>query len=141
MGKTACLLTAGDVPEYIKEIAKRLQPVLMDFQDDDGEWWGYTFRLDAKWKCGYESQLKADCDKLIKWCEKWHAHSKLIRHAWWYTDVEPPYGGHGLIGTKEHQRKALKEGWRNHAFLVISDPVAHQFEKDGFYRTEQKRGQ
>ena len=133
MSKQSGLLTSSDVPEYIKEIAKRLHPVLIEYKDEDGDWWGYTFRLDAKWKCGYESQLKSDCEKLIKWCENWYAHSKLIRFAWWYTDVAPPYA-HGLLGTKEHRRKALNEGWRNHAFLLISDPVAHQFEKDGFYR-------
>lgn len=67
MGRKACLLTENDVPQYIRKIVQRLHPVLMDFEDEEGEWWGYTFRLDAKWKCGYESQLENDCQKLLKW--------------------------------------------------------------------------
>ena len=80
MSKNSFLLTKNKVPEYIKEIVKRLHPVLMEFEDEEGNWWGYTFRLDAKWKCGYESQLKSDCVKLLNWCENWNAHAKLIKY-------------------------------------------------------------
>lgn len=133
MSRKACLLTANDVPEYIKEIVKRLHPVMMKFDDEDGDWWGYTFRLDAKWKCGYESQLKNDCEKLLRWCESWHAHAKLINYAWWFNEV-PTSNEYDWKGTSVHKRKALREGFRNHAYLVVSDPVAHRFEKDEFYR-------
>ena len=94
---------------------------------------GYTFRLDAKWKCGYEPQLKNDCEKLLKWCESWQAHAKLINYMWWYNEVKPS-NEYDFKCTRDHQRKALREGWRNHAYLVISDPVANRFEKDGFYK-------
>ena len=133
MGKKACLLTTNDVPQYIREIAQRLHPVLMDFEDEDGNWFAYTFRLDAKWKCGYESQLENDCQKLLKWCESWYAHAKLIKYMWWYNEVSTS-GAYEVKGTYQHRRKALRTGWRNHAYLVISDPVANRFEKDGFYR-------
>lgn len=133
MSRKACLLTQNDVPQYIKDIVKRLHPVLMEFEDEEGNWWGYTFRLDAKWKCGYESQLENDCKKLIKWCESWYAHAKIIKYMWWYNEVSITYQ-HEFKGSATHQRKALREGWRNHVYLVISDPVATRFEKDGFYK-------
>ena len=133
MSRRACLLTRDDVPQYIREIVKRLHPVLMEYEDEEGNWWGYTFRLDAKWKCGYESQLMNDCVKLLKWCESWYAHAKLIRYMWWDEQV-PTTHDYEWKGTRSHKRKALREGWRNHAYLVISDTVAHRFEKDGFYR-------
>lgn len=134
MSKKSLILTSSDIPDYIKEIVKRLYPVLVKFEDKEGNWWGYTFKLDAKWKCGYESQLKSDCEKLIKWCNGKHAYSTLIRHAWWYDSIEPPRGG--CFGDRHHKRKALKEGWRNHSFLVISDPVAKLFEENTFFRNE-----
>lgn len=133
MSRKACLLTQNDVPQYIKEIVQRLHPVLMEFEDEDGNWWGYTFRLDAKWKCGYESQLQNDCEKLLKWCESWYAHAKVIRYGWWHNEVKTS-GDYYPKGTKGHKRKALREGFRNHVYLVISDPVANRFEKDGFYK-------
>lgn len=88
MGRKASLLTKKDVPQYVKEIVKRLHPVKIEYIDEDGIWWGYTFRLDAKWKCGYESQLEKDCQQLMKWCESWYAHVKLIRYMWWDKEVK-----------------------------------------------------
>ena len=134
MSKKAFLLTTQDVPQYIREIVSRLHPVLMEYEDEEGNWWGYTFRLDAKWKCGYESQLKSDCEKLLKWCKSWYAYAKVIRYAWWYTDVSTSTE-HEYRGTKWHKAKALREGWRNHVYIVVSDPVAHRWEKDGYYRS------
>lgn len=127
------MLTEKDVPQYIKEIVKRLHPVKIEYEDEDGIWWGYTFKLNAKWKCGYESQLEKDCQQLIKWCQSWYTHAKLIRYMWWYKEVKTSYEN-DFTGTARHKRKALRENWRNHALLVISDPVANRFEKDGFYR-------
>ena len=127
MSKRACLLTRQDVPKYIQNIVSRLQPVLVDFKDEDGDWWGYTFKLNAKWKCGYESQFLDDCTKLIRWCEGWYAHAKLIEYKLWYDEF-----GYMRAGIQ----RALKSGWRNHAYIVISDPVANRFEKDGFYRAQ-----
>ena len=43
MSKKAYLLTQNDVPQYIRKIVQRLHPVLMEFEDEDGNWWGYTF--------------------------------------------------------------------------------------------------
>lgn len=135
MSRKACLLTQKDVPHHIKEIVQRLHPVSMEFEDENGNWWGYTFRLDAKWKCGYESQLQNDCEKLLKWCESWYAYAKPIKYMWWYNEVSTS-NEHDFKGTHWHKRKALREGWRNHVYLVISDPVASRFEKDGFYKEE-----
>lgn len=128
MSKKAWLLTKDDVPKYIKEIASRLSPVMMSYKDEDGfEWYGYVYKLNAKWKCGYESQLVKDTEALVKWCKGWHAHSKIIKYTWWnevYTE-----------GTyKSRVYKARKNGFRNHSIIVISDPVALRFERDGFYR-------
>lgn len=129
MSKKAALLTTEDVPEYIKEIVKRLSPVLVDYTDEEGNWWGYTFRLNAKWKCGYENQLINDTEKLVKWCRNWYAHSEIVRYNWWYEEFDDEY-----MLYKGRRRKAWKEGFRNNVILVISDPVAYRFEKDGFYK-------
>lgn len=134
MSRKAYILTKEDVPQYIRAIVQRLQPVLMEYSDEDGDWWGYTFRLNAKWKCGYESQLVNDCEKLLKWCNSWYAHAKLIKYMWWYDEVNTTQ----IKGSYHHQRKALNKGWKNHAYLVISDPVAYRFEKDNFYRENNK---
>jgi hypothetical protein len=56
---------------------------------------------------------------------------------WWYNEVSTSRK-HELNGTYQHQQKALREKWRNHAYLVISDPVANRFEKDNFYRAVKK---
>ncbi len=134
MSRKAYILTKEDVPQYIRAIVQRLQPVLMEYSDEDGDWWGYTFRLNAKWKCGYEPQLVNDCEKLLKWCNSWYAHAKLIKYMWWYDEVNTTQ----IKGSYQHQRMALKKGWKNHAYLVISDPVAYRFEKDNFYRENNK---
>lgn len=117
MSRKACMLTANDVPQYIRKIVQRLHPVLMDFEDEEGIWWGYTFRLDAKWKCGYESQLENDCQKLLKWCESWYAHVKLIKYMWWYNEVNTP-GAYKEKGTHLHQKKPYaKNGEITHTLL------------------------
>lgn len=105
----------------------------MEYKDDSGDWWGYTFRLDAKWKCGYESQLEKDCENLLKWCKMWYAHAVIIKYAWWYNEV-PTSKEYDYKGTHWHKRKALRENFRNHVYVVISDPVAYRFEKDNYYR-------
>ena len=125
------ILTTKKVPEYIKEIVQRLTPFLIDYKSEEGDFWGYTFRLDAKWKCGYESQLASDCQKLIAWCRRQNAHAELIEYCYWY-DKAPAYGA--IKGSMAHLRKARKQGFRNHAYLVITDPVAFRFEKDNYYR-------
>ena len=135
MSRKACLLTTDDVPKYIREIVKRLHPVKMEYTDENGNWWGYIFRLDAKWKCGYESQLSSDAEKLVEWCRSWFAYAKVIKFAWWFNEVETSTE-HEQKGTHWHQRKALREGFRNHVYLVISDPVAYRLEKDSFFREE-----
>ena len=127
----ADILTNGKVPAYIKEIAKRLKPVLIDYKTEEGDFWGYTFRLDAKWKCGYESQLASDCQKLIDWCRRQHAHTELIEYCFWYDKV--PADG-TIWGSKYHLARARKKQFRNHAYLVITDPVAFRFERDNYYR-------
>ena len=40
MNTKATILTTEKVPAYIREIAKRLAPCLMDVHDEDGDWWG-----------------------------------------------------------------------------------------------------
>lgn len=104
MSRKACLLTQNDVPQYIKEIVQRLRPVLIQFEDEDGNWWGYTFRLDAKWKCGYESQLQNDCKKIH------NIHCKLCT-----IIITRLYGKHSL---KEYQ------SCHNHSNFVDVQQIA-----------------
>lgn len=126
-------LATDKVPKYIKEIAQRLTPKLMDYKDEENySWWGYTFELKAKWKCGYESQLEKDTEALLKWCKHRGAYAKLIKYAMWYNSV--PVNDKLDRGSKYHLRKALKQGWHNKAYIVISDPIAQRFEKDNFYK-------
>lgn len=128
MSKVAWLLTKEDVPKYIKEIASRLSPVMMSYKDEDGfEWYGYVYKLNAKWKCGYESQLVKDTEALVKWCKSWHAHSEIIKYCWWnevFTE--------GSFASRE--RKAWRCEFTNHSIVVISDPVANRFERDDYYK-------
>ena len=133
MGRMAWILTKGDVPKYVRKIAKRLKPIMYNYSDEEGSWWGYVFRLDAKWKVGYESQLQSDAERLVKWANGWHAHAKVVKYVWW-TDVGNPRDGERL--GMSQRRKAWKSGFRNHAIIVLSDPVAYRFEKDGNYIKE-----
>lgn len=128
MSKT--LLTTQDVPKYIREIVARLH-LTTDYAEDDLP--GYTFKLYGKWKVGYAGQLKSDCEKLIAWCKGWYADAYIASEHFWWTDV--PYNPNGgFSGDKWHRRKAFETGYRNYIKVIITDPVAHRFEKDGYYR-------
>lgn len=80
--------------------------------------------------------MNRSCRTTVKNCLNgaggWYAYAKPIKYMWWYNEVSTS-NEHDFKGTHWHQRKALREGWRNHVYLVISDPVASRFEKDGFY--------
>jgi len=54
---------------------------------------------------------------------------------WWHKEVPTPHA-YDYKGTRQHYQKALRDGWKNHAYLVISDPVARRFEDGGFYKEE-----
>ncbi len=131
MSRKASLLTTEDVPQYIKNIVSRLSPVFVDYEDEEGNWWGYTYKLTAKWKTGYETQLVNDAEKLVKWAKRWHSHAKIVRYERWEDNV--PCTAHHK-GDMWHRRKAQRSGYHNSAILVISDPVSNRFERDGFYR-------
>ena len=117
------MLTEKKVPKYIKEIAQRLHPVLIKLKDNEERdiYWGYTFRLDAKWKCGYERQMLSDAEKLVSWATKHHAAAKVISCRLWqdkYDDIHT----------------ARRNNWRNHCLIGITDPVAWVFEKANYFR-------
>lgn len=127
MSKT--LLGTADVPQYIREIVARLR-LTTDYTANDIP--GYTFKLYGKWKVGYESQLRSDCQKLIEWCHRYYADAYMVSEHFWMTDV--PNGSSGFSGDKYHKQKAYRQGYRNYMKIVITDPVANRFEKDNFYR-------
>lgn len=129
MSRKAALLTTADVPKYIREIVSRLR-LSMDYAEGDNP--GYTFKLYGKHKIGYEDQLVSDCEKLIKWCQSWYADAYIVSEHFWWNAVEQVPGG--LFADKAHRRKAYRAGVRNYIKVVITDPVAHRFEKDGFYK-------
>ena len=129
MSKT--MLTTADVPKYIKEIVSRLH-LTTDYAESDIP--GYTFKLYGKWKVGYKSQLQSDCEKLLAWCKRWYADAYVVSEHFWWTDVEKTPGG--FPGDKWHKQKAFREGYRNYIKVIITDPVAHRFEKDGYYRED-----
>mgnify|MGYP003292420194 CR=1 FL=1 len=134
MSGKANILTESNVPQYIRDIVNRLEPILVDYKDENGSWWGYTFRLNAKWKCGYEGQLETDCVKLVKWCQRYGAYAKVYKYAWWWDNEQVLINSTAMKGTIAHRTRALRSGWQNHAMLVISDPVAYRFEKANYYR-------
>ena len=131
MSKT--MLTQADVPKYIREIVSRLHQTT-DYADNDLP--GSTFKLYGKWTVGYANQLSSDCEKLLNWCKRWHADAYIVSEHFWMTDV-PNTPGYFSPGNKWHRRKAYRDGFRNYIKVVITDPVAHRFEKDGYYRERQ----
>lgn len=126
MSKT--LLTTADVPQYIRDIVARLH-LTTDYAEDDVA--GYTFKLYGKWKIGYEEQLQRDCEKLIAWCKRYYADAHIVSEHFWWTDVSAP-NRFGL--DYAHRRRAYEQGYRNYIKVIITDPVAHRFEADNYYR-------
>ena len=53
----------------------------------------------------------------------------IPKYNWWNEKYHDEY-----LTWKGRKRKALREGFRNNVIIVISDPVANRFEKDGFYK-------
>lgn len=126
MSKT--MLTTADVPKYIKEIVSRLK-LTTNYTENDLP--GYTFKLYGKHKIGYEEQLNSDCEKLLAWCKRWYADAYIASEHFWYKEVPEPYE---CSSTRAHRQKAYRMGYRNYIKVIITDPVAHRFEKDGYYR-------
>lgn len=129
MSKT--LITINDVPQYIRNIVKNLR--LSVSEPEESAIPGYTFRLYGNHKVGYESQLSTNCEKLLAWCRRYYAEAYVVQEHFWFDDVTKP-GSSFAGGDKCHQRKAYREGFRNYISVVITDPVAYRFEKDGYYR-------
>lgn len=129
MSKT--LITTNDVPQYIRDIVKNLR--LSVSEPEETALPGYTFRLYGNHKVGYESQLSTNCEKLLDWCHRYYADAYVVQQHFWFDDVAKP-GSSFAGGDKCHQRKAYREGFRNYISVVITDPVAYRFEKDGYYR-------
>lgn len=131
MSRKASLLTVVDVPKYIRQIACRLRPVDPKYYTDQCVP-GYTFDLYGKYKIGYEEMLETECEKLLFWAKSWHADAYVLQTHYWDQDVShreyEPKGG------RNHRFRAYRQGFRNHIRVVITDPVAHRFEKDKFYR-------
>lgn len=128
MSKT--LITTNDVPQYIRDIVKNLRPSVSEPEETALP--GYTFRLYGSHKVGYESQLSTNCEKLLDWCRRYYADAYVVQRHFWFDDVAKPGGAY--TGDKYHQRKAYRERFRNYIAVVITDPVAYRFEKDGYYR-------
>ena len=129
MSKT--LITTNDVPQYIRNIVKNLR--LSVSEPEESAIPGYTFRLYGNHKVGYEFQLSTNCEKLLAWCRRYYAEAYVVQEHFWFDDVTKP-GSSFAGGDKCHQRKAYREGFRNYISVVITDPVAYRFEKDGYYR-------
>lgn len=56
----------------------------------------------------------------------------MKKESFWWDEVPCSQAiGHG---TKWHKAKAYRDGYRNSIKIVITDPVAHRFEMDGYYR-------
>lgn len=127
MSKT--LILKEDVPQYIRDIVSRLH-LTTDYAETDIP--GYTFKLYGNWRVGYESQLQSDCEKLIAWCKRYYADAYVASTHFWWEDV--PHSANSCGGDKWHKAKAYRDGYRNYIKVIIADPVAYRFEKDGYYR-------
>ena len=124
------VLTTENVPKYIRDIASRLY-LTTDYTETDIP--GYTFKLYGKHRIGYENMLLTDCERLLSWCQRWYADAHIVSTHMWYEEVPHPYPC-----SKWQKHKAYVSGHRNYIKVLITDPVAHRFEKDGFYREKQE---
>lgn len=105
-------LTKKDVPKYIREIAQRLRPVPTKEM---------TFALYGKWARGYIGQLEHDAAKLVAWANRHYAEAEVVSFNFW-------------LDRYDNKTAAARAGFKNHVVLKITDPAAHLFERNDFFR-------
>ncbi|MBO6292977.1 MAG: hypothetical protein J6N51_12115 [Selenomonas sp.] len=109
-------ISLSDIPKYIKDMLPRLH--LSKTRE-------YTWKLYGKHKCGHESQLETEADKLVNFAKRFYADAEITETNFWY-DAFPAEAGESW---KTRRTKAYRQGFRNSVEIRITDPVARMLEK------------
>ena len=107
------------IPKYIQEIAVRLRPII-DYENCDQclctEYIGYVYALMGKYQYGRNTTLPEDAIKLCDWAARQSADLSRYIETKWYSKAEN------------------RRGFRDKAYLILTDPVALRLEKAGFLK-------
>lgn len=109
-------MAISDIPKYINDMLPRL------YLSTTKE---YVWILYGKHKCGYESQLESEADKLVSFAKRFHADAEIVSTCFW-NDICPPKEGESW---KTARARAYCQGVRNFVEIRITDPVAITLEK------------
>ena len=109
------LMGQFDIPKYIRDILPNLRPTVYDEGGDVG----YVWRLYGKHRIGFESQLKSEAERLVKWAKRYYADAYVIKEHFWYNDLPIAY---------QNKNYAYRTNHRNYITINITDPVAKQLE-------------
>ena len=108
-------ISVSDIPKYIMEMLPRLN--LSRTKE-------YTWRLYGRHKCGYESQLEAEADRLVSFAKRFYADAEIVETHFWY-DTFPAEAGESW---KTRRTKAYHQDFHNFVEIRITDPVARILE-------------
>lgn len=110
------------IPKYIREILENKAKIVTSINGNVDEIDpGYTIRLFGDWPRGYENQLLTRADKLVAWAKRNGADAYVVKSQMWYERYDTYY-------------HATRVGYRNHIYLVITDPVMLELERAGLVK-------
>lgn len=109
-------ISLSDIPQYIKDILPRLH------QSKTKE---HVWELYGKHKCGYESKLETEANKLVNFAKRFYADAEIVETHFWYDVFRD-----SEVSWKTRRAKAYCQGFRNSVEIRITDPVALILEKE-----------
>ena len=114
------------IPKYIDEILRGKANIVTTINGNvDNIDPGYTIRLFGDWPRGYENKLLTSADKLVAWARRNGADAYTVQRDMWYHHYDCTNAGYS---------KAARDGYWNHIYLVITDPVMLELEKAGLVK-------
>lgn len=114
------------IPKYIREILENKACIVTSINGNvDNIDPGYTIRLFGDWPRGYENKLLTSADKLVAWAKRNGADARIVKQQMWYDRY-----GCSNVG----YRHAVDVRYRNHIYLVITDPVMLELERAGLVK-------
>ena len=68
------------LPKYIVSLLeeKRLRPCLYKDNDDNRDFWGYTFRLNQRFRTTEDGRFKRDLQRLVDYAQRNHADAMIL---------------------------------------------------------------
>ena len=108
-------ISVSDIPKYITEMLPRLN--LSGTKE-------YTWRLYGRHKCGYESQLEAEADRLVSFAKRFYADAEIVETHFWFDD----FPAAETASRQTRLKTAYRQGFRNSVEIRITDPVARILE-------------